>query len=343
MSLTVARAGVYSTYPMSVSVSMSPPVLYFLNPENPDAESAIAENGTVASATAFLSFDPNVVDNPGFDGTALPWVVIYNSSSSTLVNNTFAYYVDSDVDEQGLVAIGTYVPPWTFARYWYAFIVQEFTVPDNVSSFDITVRYRPVSTAGITYLRIIIYDVNTSSIVYKYNETVSGQSYYTWFNATATASLYTTDKYYFLVGLYSRTIFTLWWGTNIQLNVGYASIELSSMSPAFAGELIRINVTDSVYAKLRIRSYSSNGSFTGYINLVGENSSSIIINESIPLVTETSVVLLNASDNQLYPSGYIEASIRADNASTYMTIDAVIIYVKGGAEVEYPITIVFRS
>ena len=298
-----------------------------MSPES-TATAIIGSNSTSVNSSATLTANPSVITNPDFYSSADPWLCSRYSAG-----NLGCYWLSSDTGASGGVAQIYGVTSGAD----YAFVVQGFTVPQNVTSATITVIWKLVSTLSLafTFIEVIVYDATNNQTVYWYNTTISTSNTYTTTTLTMNAALYTTNQYYFYVGIYVYQLLAIQ-GT-VDFRVDYANIELSGLYPSFSGELVRINATQNATARLVITSYYVVGEWNGTITLAGDNSSAITFSSSQPDRLATDWVFLAVQTNPLYVSGSVDASFLTNTTGNRLDIYGYIEYRVGGALVVYPV------
>ncbi len=329
--LILANAGVYTYYPVFVNINPVEPPVWFLPPLS-DATASIGVNGTEANVTALLSAtNLKLIDNPGFDNSADPWLC------GPVNRQLDCYYLatDTTTGDTGIVSIYGVASGTN-----YTYIVQVFTVPTDIATVNYAVRYRLASSPfiSINYLVVGVYNLSAGGTLIDSASTLIGTSTtYTWFNGTLIVNLRPGYDYAFIVGIYY--IVFLFPGT-MDLRIDYADLTTDTpTTPAFDGELVRINVSQDVAGRLLIENYTVNG-ISGSVYIEGSDGSigAILLNGTGINSTTTKWVPLNVTTNPLYVPGRVLASVTG-NAGSQAYLEGYLEWRVGGVTVRYPLRV----
>ncbi len=306
-----------------------------------------------ASSQANISIGPNMtsafvqlnattneqllISNPDFYTGADGWYVSrpdYNLGAAWIYGPDYGEYASG-----GEVLIYNISNVSQISDSWIH-IYQNFTVPEDVSSVRVIVRYRLASEPSIYLVSfsVSIYDWDSGQSINLYNNYESVSSSYNIIDTTGNVDLIPGKTYAFYFTVRLQRVY-YWIDNPLYFLVDYAYLYYTPAINRFTEDVVGIYSNQTVYAKLSVITYNCTGDMNMSIILYNStDSTSIDIINGVLANTETDWITIYESTSSIYYDSKIRVEVESEGNAT-CDVSLYLVYTPETVLVYYPIDI----
>jgi len=333
LSFNIVNAAVFSMSPLSIGISQVSPPVVFQNTHS-TASVILGANQTSANVSVILTEEEqSLITNPDFYNGADGWYV-----RGDLDQLGVYWYNDTEHGSSGGVALFANRTDVGNIVDAVVDLYQNFTVPENVSSENVYIRYWLASTPYIyyTYIRVGIYDwsTNQSSVVYSTRLTGSTSSYQT-ATGTGSMSLVTGKTYAFVVEVELQQYWYIY-DQSFYLSIDAANLTYTPTIYRYNDNILGVDSDSNVTSRLVLTSSTCTAPMNLTIVLSNTTvSANISIVKGSPQITASKWIVIPAKSSSVYYSGIVSIHIESETNGT-CTVNSKLEYTLGGVSVSYP-------